>query len=107
MKAFQRVGAYIKPATRMIQSFGHNASRARVDLNKHEVLRLLAGEPLPTSVDIDEGYVILSLRKNWILGLGLLVNGSIHSQLPRKTLRPHMLQTAEYRKDRVESELFS
>jgi hypothetical protein len=70
MKAFQRVGAYIKPATRMIQSFGHNASRARVDLNKHEVLRLLAGEPLPTSVDIDEGYVILSLRKKLDFGIG-------------------------------------
>jgi NOL1/NOP2/fmu family ribosome biogenesis protein len=95
MKAFQRVGAYVKPATRMIQSFGHNASRARVDLNRQQVLRLLAGEPLPIDLDLDEGYVILSLHERWILGLGLFVDGRIHSQLPRKTLRQDMLQTPE------------
>jgi NOL1/NOP2/fmu family ribosome biogenesis protein len=93
MKAFQRVGAFVKPATRMIQRFGHNATRARVDLNKEQLLKLVGGQPIPVDLDLDEGYVILSLREGWVLGLGLFINGRIHSQLSRKTLRRDMLQT--------------
>jgi hypothetical protein len=91
MKAFQRVGAFVKPGTRMIQSFGHKATRAKFELNKLQLLKLLAGDTLPADPDLDEGYLILSLHDRHILGLGLLINGRIRSQISRKALKKVML----------------
>ena len=92
MKAFQSIGAFVKPATRMIQKFGHIATKARLEINKEQLLRLLAGQHIPVQFDFDEGYVILDFREQWILGLGLFVNGKVRSQIPRKELREIMVK---------------
>ncbi|UCF83989.1 MAG: hypothetical protein JSV50_23015 [Desulfobacteraceae bacterium] len=92
MKAFQRIGAFVKPATRMIQNFGHTATKARFEINEEQLLRLLAGQHIPVEFDFDDGYVILDFRQRWILGLGLFVNGKVRSQIPRKELREIMVK---------------
>ena len=86
MKAFQEVGSFIKPTTRMIQSFGHRAERAVLNVEELVLRRLLNGEFIPTKMDIENGYVILSLNSR-VLGLGLLINGEVRSQLPRKDVK--------------------
>ena len=91
MKAFQRVGAFVKPGTRMIQSFGHKATKAKFGLNKLQLVKLLAGETIPANPNLDEGYLILSLHDRHILGLGLLIDGRIRSQISRKALKEVML----------------
>ena len=93
LKAFQRVGQFVKPSTRMIQCFGHHATRARIAVTEAELSDLLAGNRIPTDMDLDPGYVILSLRKNLVLGLGLFLKGQIRSQISRKELRETMLQS--------------
>ena len=92
MKAFQKIGAFVKPGTRMIQNFGHTATKARLLINEGQLLKLLAGRVIPVDLDLDDGYVILDLRKGWILGLGLLINGRVQSQLPQKDLRETMVK---------------
>ena len=94
LKAFQRVGAYVKPTTRMIQAFGHTATKARVEIDEKRLQRLLAGEALPMDLDVGKGYVILGLEKDLILGLGFYGQGRVRSQLPRKELLKHNLQGA-------------
>ena len=93
LKAFQRVGQFVKPSTRMIQCFGHHATRARITVTEAELSDLLAGNRIPTDMDLAPGYVILSLRKNVVLGLGLFLKGQIRSQISRKELRETMLQS--------------
>ncbi|MBN2124180.1 MAG: hypothetical protein JW821_07800 [Deltaproteobacteria bacterium] len=83
LKAFERVGGFVKPSTRMIQVFGHLAARARFDVDEGELQRLIDGEHLPLETGLENGYVILSF-KGMPLGLGLLINGVLRSQLPRK-----------------------
>ncbi len=92
LKAFQKVGAYVKPTTRLIQTFGHAATRARVALDEKQLLRLLADEGIPMDLGLDKGYVILSLGKDLILGAGFYAQGKVKSQLPRKELRKAMFQ---------------
>ena len=92
LKAFQKVGAYVKPTTRMIQAFGHTATQARVEIDERQLQRLLAGEDLPMDLNVDKGYVILTLGKDLILGLGFYGQGKVSSQLPRKELLKHRLQ---------------
>ncbi len=82
----------MKPTTRMIQIFGHTATKARLEINERQLQRLLAGDELPFDLDLDKGYVILTLRDNLILGFGLFINGRVRSQIPRKELRKDMLQ---------------
>ena len=94
LKAFQKVGAFVKPTTRMIQVFGHTATKARLEIDEKQLRRLLAGEELPIDLNLDKGYVILSIRINQILGLGFFINGKVRSQIPRKELRQAMLQVA-------------
>jgi NOL1/NOP2/fmu family ribosome biogenesis protein len=91
LRAFRKVGAFIKPTTRMIQIFGASATKARIDITEQQVLKLLARETLPMDLDLEPGYVILTLRTNSILGLGFFINGEVHSQIPRKELRKAML----------------
>jgi NOL1/NOP2/fmu family ribosome biogenesis protein len=94
LKAFQKVGAFVKPTTRMIQVFGHAATKARLEIDEKQLRRLLAGEELPIDLNLDKGYVILSIGINQILGLGLIINGKVRSQIPRKELRQAMLHVA-------------
>ncbi len=91
LKAFQRIGDFLKPTTRMIQIFGHTATKARLEIDERQLQRLLAAGELPFDLDLDNGYVILALRDNRVLGLGLFINGKVRSQIPRKELRKAML----------------
>ena len=70
----------------MIQIFGHNATRATLDLNRSEFESLEKGEPFREGLDIEDGYVII-LYEGHPLGLGLFINGSVRPQIPRKELR--------------------
>ncbi|MFH1933039.1 MAG: hypothetical protein ABIN18_15790 [Pseudomonadota bacterium] len=92
MKVFHRVSSFVKPTTRMIQHFGQEATKAKLRINEAQLLKLLAGDSIPVDLDLDDGYVILDLGKRWILGLGLLINGRVRSQLPRKDLRENMVR---------------
>ena len=92
MRVFHRVSSFVKPTTRMIQHFGQDATKARLGINEEQLLKLLAGDFIPVDLDLDDGYVILDLGKRWILGLGLLINGRVRSQLPRKELRENMVR---------------
>ncbi|OPX36791.1 MAG: hypothetical protein B1H12_06405 [Desulfobacteraceae bacterium 4484_190.2] len=92
MRAFHRVSSFVKPTTRMIQHFGHESTKARLRINEEQLLKFLAGDSIPVDLDLDDGYVILDLGKRWILGLGLLINGRVRSQLPRKELRESMIK---------------
>jgi len=89
IKAFEDVGAFIKPTTRLIQSFGSKATRAIFDITKDELKRLINGEKITVNIDLANGYVIL-LIKDRVLGLGLIIDGKIRSQLPTKEIRASM-----------------
>jgi len=93
IKAFNKVGAYVKPTTRLIQVFGHKATRAKIEIGETHLQRLLANEKLPMDLGLDKGYVILSLGKDFILGLGFYGQGKVSSQLPKKDLRKEMFQS--------------
>ncbi len=92
LKAFQRVGAFIKPTTRLIQLFGHKACRGIVDVDGEQLSQLLSEEAFPMDLDLDEGYVILRLTGGMILGLGLYVHGRLRSQLPKKEIRTQQIK---------------
>jgi NOL1/NOP2/fmu family ribosome biogenesis protein len=92
LKAFQQVGVFVKPTTRMIQVFGQAATKGALQIDERQVSRLLAGEILPVDSNLKRGYVILTLGETRVLGLGFLIRGRLHSQLPRKELRETMLQ---------------
>jgi len=85
LRAFQRINAFIKPTTRFIQLFGHLATKARMDIDAGQLARLSAGDRLPVDLGIGNGYVILFINGQ-SLGLGLLIDGKLHSQIPRKEL---------------------
>jgi len=91
LRAFQRVGAYVKPTTRMIQMFGHRATRSKLEIDEKQLSKLLTGEKISGDPAIDKGYVILTLKGNGILGLGFSANGTVSSQISRKELRQAML----------------
>ena len=83
LRAFTKIGGFIKPTTRMIQVFGKSATKSLFEVGKEDLRRLLAGEPLAVDAGQENGYVILSHGGD-ILGLGLLLNDLLHSQLPRQ-----------------------
>jgi NOL1/NOP2/fmu family ribosome biogenesis protein len=87
LKAFQKVGVFIKPTTRLIQALGPRATKSRLDLSADQLQSLLAQGTmdLPPS-DLEDGYVILCLGE-YVLGLGLLIRGRLKSQIPRKHLK--------------------
>ena len=87
LKAFNKIGAFLKPTTRMIQIFGHAATRAKIDIDEKQLIRLLDGEELQVDLNVDTGYVILVLKKSEILGLGFYSDGKIRSQVSKKELR--------------------
>jgi NOL1/NOP2/fmu family ribosome biogenesis protein len=82
LKAFDKVGKYLKPATRMIQLFGYHATKGVYHLSEGDFERLLRGEPLEVKSTIEDGFVILRLRDN-VLGVGLLLQGKITSRIRR------------------------
>jgi hypothetical protein len=80
LKAFDKVGKYLKPATRMVQLFGHHATRAVYWLTNSELHRLLKAQPLEVETGFEDGFVILRLREH-VLGVGLLMQGTITSRI--------------------------
>lgn len=86
IKAFQEVGSFIKPTTRIIQCFGHMATKAVFNIDEKQLKQLLMGEYLPFNDDLENGYIVLSLRGQ-VLGLGLLIKGEVRSQLPSNDVR--------------------
>ncbi|RLB79059.1 MAG: hypothetical protein DRH15_09505 [Deltaproteobacteria bacterium] len=91
IRAFHKVGRYIKPTTRLIQYFGKLATKALIELTKDEFARLASGQDIEMKMDLDDGYVILCLEGRVILGLGLWYKGKLVPQIPRKELRPAVL----------------
>ncbi|MBW1976615.1 MAG: hypothetical protein JRI79_01405 [Deltaproteobacteria bacterium] len=86
MRAFRQIGSFKKPTTRFIQVFGKKASKGKVELEQEGLEALLQGKSIPGSSGLENGYIILSL-KGHVLGLGLLVNGKIISQIPKKAMK--------------------
>jgi len=81
LKAFERVGSFIKPTTRFIQVFGGLATRMILELDRIALQRLLSGERIPADPGWGQGYVILAVSDYGVVGLGLLVGGEVRSQL--------------------------
>jgi len=91
LKAFQRVGNFVKPTTRFIQTFGRFASKGKLQINMEQLQTLLKGGEIPVDLKLDNGYVILSTEEDRVIGLGFLINSKIRSQLPKKEIRRTML----------------
>ncbi len=87
LKAFQKVGKYIKPTTRFIQLFGHLATKSVICLTHKQLFDLTAGEKLALNLGLEDGYVILKSTNNYILGIGLWTRGVLQSQIPKKEVR--------------------
>jgi NOL1/NOP2/fmu family ribosome biogenesis protein len=83
MRAFQKIRDYVKPTTRMIQTFGHLATKARIDIDDGQLLTLIRRGPLNLELEMNNGYVILMFEGR-ALGLGLFIDGAIRSQIPKK-----------------------
>jgi NOL1/NOP2/fmu family ribosome biogenesis protein len=86
IKAFQKIGNFVKPTTRIIQQFGKFATRSILEINNDAISLFMKNKVFPVNMELENGYVILSMN-GVILGLGLLVNGTIISQIPAKELR--------------------
>lgn len=91
LRAFQQIGGFVKPTTRFIQSFGRFATRARLQISITQLQSLLEGNKIPVDMTLDNGYVILTMDPDRILGLGLCIDGMVSSQLPKKEIRSAML----------------
>jgi len=87
LKAFRKVGQFVKPTTRFIQTFGKFASRRVFQVSPETLSKLVAGEEIPVAQDYEKGYVILAINKTCILGLGFFIHGRIRSQLPGNQLK--------------------
>lgn len=91
LRAFQRVGDFLKPTTRFIQTFGRLAARAKLHIDMAQLQALLEGKKIHVDISLDNGYVILAIGEDRVLGLGLYINHMVSSQLPRKEIRDAML----------------
>jgi len=91
LRAFQRVGEFLKPTTRFIQAFGRLATRAKLHIDLPQLQALLEGKKIHVDISLDNGYVILAVGENRVLGLGLYIDHMVSSQLPRKEIRDAML----------------
>jgi NOL1/NOP2/fmu family ribosome biogenesis protein len=80
LKAFDRVGKYLKPATYMVQLFGHYATKGVYELTDQELEQVLKAEPLEVESNMEEGFVILRFREQ-ALGVGLFMQGTITSRI--------------------------
>lgn len=91
LRSFRKVGQFVKPTTRFIQSFGRFATKRVCCLSRDNLFRLVAGEEIPVDQDYKKGYVILANDETYILGVGFYINGKIRSQLPGNQLRTTMI----------------
>jgi len=92
LRAFRKVGQFIKPTTRFIQAFGRFATKAVYQLDMPQFKTLaLAGE-ISVDLALEKGYVILTLEDDVVLGLGFYIHNTIRSQLPRSEIRETMLE---------------
>ena len=91
LRSFRKVGQFVKPTTRFIQSFGMFATKRVYRISSDNLLRLVNGEQIPVDQDYEKGYVILANHKTHILGVGFFINGKIRSQLPGNQLRAAMI----------------
>jgi NOL1/NOP2/fmu family ribosome biogenesis protein len=92
LRAFRKVGHFIKPTTRFIQAFGRYATKAIFRLNMPQFETLVRTGEIPVDLALDKGYVVLSMEDNVILGLGFYIHGALRSQLPRNQIRESMLE---------------
>jgi len=69
----------------MIQIFGHHATKGVHELSDDAFARLLRGELVKTSTNLEDGFVILSRGKK-VLGIGLLIRGTISSRIKKYQL---------------------
>ena len=92
LRAFRKVGHFIKPTTRFIQIFGHFATKAIFQLDIKQLRKLVIEGEIPVELALEKGYVILKMENDVILGLGFYINGTIRSQLPGKQIRAEMLE---------------
>jgi len=92
LRAFRKVGHFIKPTTRFIQIFGHFATKAIFQLDMTQLRALVLEGEIPVDLTLEKGYVILRMENDVILGLGFYINGTIRSQLPGKQIRVEMLE---------------
>jgi NOL1/NOP2/fmu family ribosome biogenesis protein len=88
LKAFETVGRFVKPTTRFVQLFGPLASKSLVRLTDREFHSLLAGEGIQAAEPMENGYVLLMLDGRTIVGLGLLIRGTIRLQVRKSDLPP-------------------
>lgn len=92
LRAFRRVGQFIKPTTRFIQIFGRFATKAVFPMDKAQLRKLVLDGEIPVDLALEKGYVILTLEDDVVLGLGFYINGAIRSQLPRSQIRESILE---------------
>ncbi len=71
----------LKPTTSGIQIIGKNAKKKKVYLNPSQALKFMKGEKVEISSK-ERGFVIVCF-KDTILGVGLLKNKELKSQVPR------------------------
>ncbi|NQT57023.1 MAG: hypothetical protein HQ551_12440, partial [Desulfobacteraceae bacterium] len=64
LRAFQRIGSFVKPTTRFIQTFGRFASKAKLQINMTQLQTLLGGGEIPIDLKLDNGYVVLAVGEN-------------------------------------------
>ena len=81
IKAFYKVGKYIKPTTRMIQLFGRYADRNIIFLTIEQARCLLNEGKICIAENIEDGYIIITIEKRYIVGLGLVIGGILVNQL--------------------------
>lgn len=91
LRAFRKVGRFIKPTTRFIQVFGRFATKAVIRLNVRQLRTLVLDGEIPVDLNLEKGYVILTLENDVILGLGFYIHGAVRSQLPKTQIRTDML----------------
>lgn len=84
LRAFHKIGGFVKPTTRMMQAFGHAATKGKIELDEHQLFKLLEGRELEVGSTLANGYVLLVLPESGVLGTGLLINGRVRSQIPKK-----------------------
>jgi len=92
LRAFRKVGQFIKPTTRFIQAFGRFATKAVFQMDRPQFEELVLTGEIPVDPGLEKGYVILTLEDDVVLGLGFYIHGAIRSQLPRSEIRETILE---------------
>ena len=92
LRAFRKVGRFLKPTTRFIQIFGRFATKAVFHMDMGQLRTLLLTGEIPVDLNLEKGYVILTLEKGCVLGLGFYIHNTVRSQLPGKEIRETMLE---------------